>query len=81
LKPRALPAKEDSAMKSRGFLLMANSREVFGACDAASIHFQAAYILVGCKAANVAYEIKMFLPAGGKSAEELARVYDRFLCK
>ena len=81
LMPRALPAKIEAAMRSRGFLLMANSREVFGACDAGSVHYQAAYVLVGCKEQNVTYEIKLFLLAGSDAARELERVYDHFSCK
>lgn len=80
LRPRPLPEKEDPEAKRKGFLLMANDREVFGACEAGKVHFHAAYILIACKKEDIAYEIKMFLRPGEKSMEELARIYESFSC-
>jgi hypothetical protein len=80
-RPRPLPEKSDALTSRKGFLLMANSREVFGACDVGSAQYQAAYLLIGCRGENIAYEIKLFIPAGAGRAEELEGIYGHFVCR
>lgn len=79
-RPRPLAESNDSIAKRKGFLLMANSREVFGACDATSVRFHALHALVLCKTKNILFEIKLFQPAGEKSMEELKNIYEGFSC-
>ncbi len=80
-RPRPLPMREDAAAIRKGFLLMANDRRVFGACDASVIKFYAVHLLLACKTSDIVYEVKIFIPSAEKGMEELERIYDSFVCK